>query len=162
MGQAPAGLNATGDSDTANWNRVVRSYQEMELAPQLEKIVQLLLIEQGAEPEDWKVDFPPLSEMTEKETADLRKSVADTDKVYVDMGALSAEEVAINRFTAEGWSMETTIDLELREELKDMEAENMLVRKKEPADLQDQQIKGEQHELAVKASSQEARAAKKE
>jgi hypothetical protein len=78
------------------------------------------------------------------------------------MGALSAEEVAINRFTAEGWSMETTIDLELREELKDMEAENMLVRKKEPADLQDQQIKGEQHELAVKASSQEARAAKKE
>ena len=58
--------------------------------------------------------------------------VAQTDKLYVDMQALSPEEIVLNRFTADGWSMETVVDLDLREKLQDLETENMLERKENP------------------------------
>ena len=61
----------------------------------------------------------------ETETAEAAKDVtpAEKDKVYIDAGVLLAEEVAVCRFKARGFSAETQIDLEAREEMLDAELE---------------------------------------
>jgi 2'-5' RNA ligase len=120
MGQAPAGLNATGESDIRSWYDAVEAEREAMLRSRAERMVKLLLKSKdgptgGVEPPGWKVTFPPLWQPTPSEEAELRSKVATTDQVYVTIGALTPEEVALNRFRTEGWSPDTTIDLEARE-----------------------------------------------
>lgn len=120
MGQAPAGLNATGESDIRSWYDAVEAEREAMLRSRVEHMVRLLLRAKdgptgGVEPAGWKVTFPPLWQPTPSEEAELRSKVAQTDQVYVTIGALTPEEVALNRFRAEGWSPDTTIDLDARE-----------------------------------------------
>lgn len=120
MGQAPAGLNATGESDIRSWYDAVEAEREAMLRSRVEHMVRLLLRAKdgptgGVEPAGWKVTFPPLWQPTPSEEADLRQKVAQADQVYVTIGALTPEEVALNRFRTEGWSPDTTIDLEARE-----------------------------------------------
>lgn len=121
LGRSPAGLNATGDADTRGWDDVVDADRRTVLLPALERVVKLLLLAsegptQGAEPEGWSIHLPPLRTSTPSEEATLRKSVADTDNVYLQAGVLTPEEVASSRFRPEGWSAETVVDLTAREE----------------------------------------------
>ena len=120
MGQAPAGLNATGESDIRSWYDAVAAEREAMLRSRVERMVKLLLRAKdgptgGVEPPGWKVTFPPLWQSTPSEDAELRSKVATTDNVYITAGVLTPEEVALNRFRSEGWSPDTTIDLEARE-----------------------------------------------
>jgi phage-related protein (TIGR01555 family) len=120
MGQAPAGLNATGESDIRSWYDAVEAEREAMLRSRAERMVKLLLKSKdgptgGVEPPGWKVTFPPLWQPTPSEEAELRSKVATTDNVYITAGVLTPEEVALNRFRTEGWSPDTTIDLEARE-----------------------------------------------
>lgn len=120
MGQAPAGLNATGESDIRSWYDAVAAEREAMLRSRVERMVKLLLRAKdgptgGVEPPGWKVTFPPLWQSTPSEDADLRQKVAATDQIYIDKGVITPEEVALNRFRSEGWSPDTTIDLEARE-----------------------------------------------
>lgn len=119
LGRAPAGLNATGESDMRAWYDAVDVERQMVLKPAIARIVKLVLLSQAGptsaqEPAGWSIDFPPLWEMTPKETAELRKIVADTDGVYLDRGVTTPEEVCESRFRPEGWSMETEVDLGAR------------------------------------------------
>jgi hypothetical protein len=121
LGRSPAGLNATGDADTRGWDDVVDAERRTVLLPALERVARLVLLSRegptaGAEPEGWSVVLPPLRTSTPAEEASLRKAVADTDVAYVQAGVLTPEEVARSRFRPEGWSAETTVDLEAREE----------------------------------------------
>ena len=120
MGQAPAGLNATGESDIRSWYDAVAAEREAMLRSRVERMVKLLLRAKdgptrGVEPEGWKVTFPPLWQSTPSEDADLRQKVSATDVAYITAGVLTPEEVALNRFRSEGWSPDTTIDAEARE-----------------------------------------------
>lgn len=134
MGQSPAGLSATGASDIRQFYDRIKGYQEDVMGPALEIIVRMLILEAsgGKEPDNWSVEFPSLYQPTQLETADLRAKQAATDKTYIDAQVLTPEEVALSRFPAEGWSMETVIDLELRESLQELEAKNMLENKENP------------------------------
>lgn len=119
MGQAPAGLNATGESDIRSWYDHVRAEQTKVLRPRVERLVRLLLRAkagptQGVEPKGWRVEFPPLWQPTPSEQADLRQKVAATDAQYITAGVLTPEEVALSRFPREGWSAETAVDLDAR------------------------------------------------
>lgn len=119
MGQAPAGLNATGESDIRSWYDAVQAEREAMLRSRVERMVKLLLRAKdgptgGEEPPGWKVTFPPLWQPTPSEQADLRQKVAQTDQVYVTIGAITPEEVALNRFRPDGWNPDTTVDLEAR------------------------------------------------
>ena len=120
LGRSPAGLNATGDADTRGWDDVVDGERRTVLLPALERVVRLLLLSRegptrGVEPEGWSVVLPPLRTPTPSEDAALRKAVADTDVAYVQAGVLAPEEVARSRFRPEGWSAETSVDLEARD-----------------------------------------------
>lgn len=119
MGKSPAGLNATGESDMRAWYDAVASEREKMLRSRLERVVRLLLLSRegptrGQEPQGWRVKFPSLWQPTPSEEEDLRGKVATRDVQYIQAGVLTPEEVAVSRFRQEGWSAETTVDLDAR------------------------------------------------
>lgn len=115
FGISAAGLNATGEGDARNWYDSVADYQTKKVLPPYERFLKLLFLSKagptaGIEPENWSVKFPPLWQPTEKEQAERRKLVADTDQIYFDMGVVTSEEVRSSRFAGESYSAETVID----------------------------------------------------
>jgi hypothetical protein len=73
MGRSPAGMNATGQSDTDNWNKMVVAGQNLELRPCLEALDAYLVPSAGVtSPVTWR--FAPLSTPSEKEEADTFKT----------------------------------------------------------------------------------------
>lgn len=122
FGRSAAGMNATGDADFRWFYDTIRTAQENDLRPQLERLARLIMLAKdgptgGREPEAWDLKFNPLWQMTEAEQAELEKKKAETDKLYIETDVLLPEEVALSRFRAEGWSGETQIDRDVRESM---------------------------------------------
>lgn len=126
FGMSPSGLNATGESDIRIWYDQVAMFQEDVLLPRLYVLVEVLARSAGVDPSTVVPSFPALWQRSDKEEADLRKVVADTDKVYIDSGVVLPEEVGVSRFGADGWTMEmTAYEPDLREALAEMEREKL-------------------------------------
>ena len=120
FGRSPGGLNATGDSDVRNFYDMIKQYQELKLKPILEKLTLYIFKSKtgptkGLEPENWSIQFAPLWQNTEEQEANVRRTVAETDAIYIDRGVLDPNEVAISRFGGDRWSMNTLIDIDARE-----------------------------------------------
>lgn len=93
FGVSPAGLNSTGDSDTYSYYDMVRSKQQLELKPVLNRIIGIVSEWQGWEMPE--IELNPLEQMTEKEQAEIEEKKANTEKIkmetyqgYVDMGIM--------------------------------------------------------------------------
>ena len=147
FGRSPAGLNATGDADIRNFYDMIKQYQEMKLKPLLEKITYYLFKSKrgptnGVEPENWSIQFTPLWQNSEEQEANVRRTVAETDAIYIDRGVLDPNEVAISRFGGDRYSMNTIIDVKAREggydpnEVQSLEAEKEEEIKIEPPEAQ--------------------------
>lgn len=90
----PTGLNATSDGETRNFYADVHSYQEKNVRPALQIVleaVQLSVL--GKLNPDIKFHFAPLWEMSEVDKAQIRKTDGETDVAYVNSGIVSQEEV---------------------------------------------------------------------
>lgn len=136
-GMSPGGLNSTGESDARNWEDEVEALQTHKLEPRLRQLCDLVFLAkdgptEGVPPESYQISWEPLRQMTSKEQAELRKIVAETDAVYINAQVLTPEEVCLNRFRADGWSMETTVDLELRQKILEAELEQALEEAENP------------------------------
>src|SRR5690606_24175510 len=128
MGMSPAGLNATGESDLANWYSVVEAYGEREILPALRTIIRAIALSEGLpniNVDELDVTFPSLWQLDPKETAELRKMVAETDAIYIQNGVLLGADVALSRWGQGEWSMETAIDENFREEMRKLEEERL-------------------------------------
>ncbi|MCK4718606.1 MAG: DUF1073 domain-containing protein [Thermoplasmata archaeon] len=125
MGQAPAGLNATGSIDLRWWYDTVRFSQEYELRPRLLRVVRMVArgAFQGTDPESWEVVFPSLWQMTPTEEAELRAKVAETDAKYIQAGVCLPEEVTLSRWGRGEYSTDYVVDLEVRKEVLETELE---------------------------------------
>jgi phage-related protein (TIGR01555 family) len=88
FGRAPAGLNATGESDMRSWYDEVECYRERQVKPALRA---LLAITDGIEPD--AIDFSPLWQPTEKECAETSKIVVDRYERLWSMKVASAAEI---------------------------------------------------------------------
>lgn len=111
MGMSPAGLNATGDSDIRTFYDRVKSRQYRKLKNPIEKIVKVAFKAlQIEEPESWHIRFHPLWQPTEAEIATTRKTIADTDAIYIDRSVYGADEVREQRFGGREFSLEMRID----------------------------------------------------
>lgn len=89
----PTGLNATSDGETRNFYADVHAYQEKNIRPALQTILeasQLSVL--GAIAPEVKFEFEPLWEMSDKDKADIRKSDAEADVAYINAGVISNEE----------------------------------------------------------------------
>lgn len=127
MGQSPQGLNSSGEVETRNWYDEVETYREEELHGPLVRWHRLMFAAQdfpGDAPEaGWAVVFSKLWQLTDKEQAELEKTVAERDKIYIDAQVVLPEEIAIARFKPGGFDMETQIDTTARESMLKAEIE---------------------------------------
>lgn len=110
FGISAGGLNATGDNDVRNYYDDIASDQEYKLRPILERIVKILMLEQGSEPSSWRILFNPLWQLSEREVAEVRKITAEADAVYMDRGVYTEAEIAEVRSQPEGWKKDVEID----------------------------------------------------
>lgn len=110
FGEAPAGLSTDGSSGWQLMNRVASAYQE-DNRSLIERAYQVVYSAQdgptgGIVPDDHYLTFLPLDEPGEKEKAETRKLVADTDALYIDRGVLDPADIRAGRFGAEGFRLE--------------------------------------------------------
>jgi len=115
MGQAPAGLSATGASDIRFWYDNIRSEQVDRLQKNMEIITRLVMLSKsgptgGKEIENWSIEFNPLWQPTEKERAETRKMIAETDAIYINTGVLTPGEVAVSRFGGDEYSPDLLLE----------------------------------------------------
>lgn len=128
MGEAPAGLNATGDSDLRNFYDEIAGIQRRTETPRVRRLAKLVCAAKqgpfsGKVPEKLNVTFNSLWQLTPLEEATRRKTIAETDAIYITNSVVTAEETGESRFGDRGYSPETHIDLDLRAELKDADAQ---------------------------------------
>lgn len=119
FGVSPAGLNATGESDIRLWDERVEDDQDHQL-PQLEQLVELNLLAyegpvKGKVPDSWEIKYRPLRQANEKDQAQARYFVAQTDQLYWEGDVASREEVANSRWGGGAYSPDMTIDWDARE-----------------------------------------------
>jgi phage-related protein (TIGR01555 family) len=114
LGQAPKGLNATGESDLTNWYDYIQGEQERNLDPQLTKLCRIVFATLEA-PKTWSVSFPPLWQVSAEEVAKERKTYAETDALNIDRGVYTAEEASESRYGGDEYGTEINLDKELRD-----------------------------------------------
>ena len=117
LGESPSGSNATGNSSMLNWYDTIRNMQYKMLEPQLRIFFDAVFAQMGKADLSYEIKFLPLWQATEKEQADTRKIMSEADGNYADRGILSVDEIAESRFGGDGFSVDTTIDNELRAEV---------------------------------------------
>jgi hypothetical protein len=114
MGQSPAGLNATGDSDIRWWYDQIRGRQKREVVPPAKRLTEVVCSSakgptSGKVPKSWKIQLRPLWQLSDLEESTRRKNIADADNVYLTQGVVTPEEIAISRFGGDGYSVETQL-----------------------------------------------------
>ena len=135
FGTSPAGgLSESGKYEDKSWAASVERYQTHSLRQPLNQFFQLILAmpdgpTQGRVPEEWTVEFPPYFSESDQDKAELRKQVAETDKLYIDMGVLTPIEVRKTRFSGTDYSIETVLQEEEEERLQlkaELEQESLI------------------------------------
>lgn len=92
FGESPGGLNSTGKNEQVDFERMIRSKQNVELRPALDRLDEYLVPSAlGTRPDDIYWTFAPLSVLDEVEASKVEKSDAETLKIYVDAGVIPSE-----------------------------------------------------------------------
>lgn len=102
MGQAPAGLNATGETDLRSFYDRVESYREFEIEPHVKRILSLTF-------PGTRISWPSLWQPTAKEAAETDKLRADRDVALVGAEIITREEAATKYASEFGIDMNTRI-----------------------------------------------------
>lgn len=128
MGEAPAGLNSTGEVNADWYNENVEDVQIDRAQPALERIVEVELrstdgATKGKEPDGWNVSFPSLTTPDESEKAKNRLADAQADSAWIAAGVLHPEEVAKSRFGGDTYGSEIKLDEEVRAAALEMQNE---------------------------------------
>ncbi|MER8959316.1 phage portal protein [Mesorhizobium sp. M0701] len=78
LGQSPAGMNATGESDLRNYYDRLSAMQALEMTPAMFRLDEALIRSAlGSRPKDIYYEWAPLWGMSDKEKADVFKTKAD-------------------------------------------------------------------------------------
>lgn len=106
LGQAPAGMNATGESDLRNYYDRLSAMQSLEMTPAMYRMDEAVIRSAlGSRPTDIYYDWAPLWGMSEKEKADVFKTKSDAAKALADGGLLPIEALSdalVNTFVEDG------------------------------------------------------------
>lgn len=141
MGSSTKGLGDTGDSEMRWWYDTVKATQTSAVQPEAERLLHGLATARGYDnPDDWSVVFVPLWQLTALEESTMHANQANADKIYLDAGVVTPEEMALSRFGGGKYSLETKIDTESRKRTMQLslqalehEAGNTLEEAKDPA-----------------------------
>lgn len=94
LGQSPAGMSATGESDMNNYYDRISSIQTLEMTPAIYRLDECLIRSAlGSRPDEVFYEWSPLKQMTEKEKAEIGKMNAETAKMLADTGIFTPVEL---------------------------------------------------------------------
>jgi len=87
LGRSPAGMQSTGDGDMNNYHDKIYSEQTLEIGPAMalgdEALIRSAL---GSRPDDLDYEWTPLKQMSEKDMADIGKTLAESLKIISELG----------------------------------------------------------------------------
>lgn len=87
LGQSPAGLNSTGESDLRNYYDRISAMQELEITPAMFRLDEALIRSAtGGRDEGVHYNWAPLWQMSDKEKADIFKTKADAARTLAGNG----------------------------------------------------------------------------
>lgn len=123
MGDSPGGLGKEGRFEERVWASIVEQWQEVYCRTPISEVFQYILLSKegptrGRPPESWSVHFPSVFPETDSEKAALRLQVAQVDAQYVNLGVLQAVEIREARFGGTEYSIETTLNPDITEQLQ--------------------------------------------
>jgi hypothetical protein len=95
LGTPPKGFNATGEFETVSYHESLESIQEHDLSPLLDRHYLLVRLSLGIQIKFVAV-WNPVDSMTTSQLADMNDKKADTAEKYINMGAVSPDEVRNN------------------------------------------------------------------
>lgn len=103
FGEAPGGLNSDGDAGRGNMQAEVEIFQTQRLETPLHYLYRLVYAQKkgpfkGRIPKAFTIVFNPIGTPTPKEVAEIGRITAETDKIYIDCGVYTSEEVRRGRF----------------------------------------------------------------
>jgi phage-related protein (TIGR01555 family) len=108
FGRSPAGMNATGESDSEIGYNFVKQIQKRQLKPQLSRLIRLISSSKEAN----KLTFMPLwlpsdkeQAETDKLKAEAREKEANTANIYVGMRLLTRQRCARGLLTARNMTL---------------------------------------------------------
>jgi phage-related protein (TIGR01555 family) len=137
MGQSPAGMNATGESDFRWFYDGLESTQTREVGPRVRGLVKTWLATKagkdatnGKTPDTITIKWPPLWSETPLNEAQRRKVIAETDAIQINAQVYTPDEVALVRGSQEGWDKDIVLSDEavkaretaLKADLADLES----------------------------------------
>ena len=94
LGITPSGLNASSDGEIRVFYDSIRAAQEQMFQDPLQKVIDILQLHLfGDIDPNVGFVFNPLWQLDEAAQSSVRKTDADTDAVYVELGVLAPEEV---------------------------------------------------------------------
>ena len=97
-GEQPSGQNANGRTEEQVWDKRVNSGQSKDIKRPLSQLVQIIGKVDGIRvPEEFEIEFEPLSMPTPKEKAEAGKLQAETDAIYISNHVEAADEVRQRR-----------------------------------------------------------------
>lgn len=93
LGNAPAGLNASGDAELETWHETISGMQERDIRRALENIFKIIqLSEFGELKPDLYFEFRPLDEVSDDDRANTNKTRVDTIVAAAEGMLVSSEE----------------------------------------------------------------------
>ena len=119
LGESPSGLGATGNSEIRDYYDMISRMQESQLQPQMLYLLDLVLRckagpTKGLIPNIWSIEFNPLWQMSDKESAEIRKIQAEADQIYIQNQVVDPDEIAESRFGSGKYSTDTKLNMEAR------------------------------------------------
>lgn len=96
FGRSAAGMNATGEGDERNYFDMIQSHQKLELGPAMAVFDECLIRSAlGSRPADIHYTWNDLKQTSDRERADVLKTVADSARALAGNGGTSAEIIPV-------------------------------------------------------------------
>lgn len=89
-----------GESDRLEWAQLVANYQQRELLPQLKKLMSLICLSKQIDYNLLSIEFNSILIPKPSELKQQAKLQAEIDKLYLEMGVLTSDEIREARFGA--------------------------------------------------------------
>jgi phage-related protein (TIGR01555 family) len=109
---ASGSLGGGGESELKEWYDFVASMQQSDLKPKLLRIASLILAQTSSpyrKIESLEITFNSLTQVPDKDKSEIRLKTSQADMIDINMGILTADEVAVSRYGGEDYSINTEL-----------------------------------------------------
>jgi phage-related protein (TIGR01555 family) len=117
-GQAPAGMDSTGDGDNKNYLKSLASKREKKVDPQINYLDEIMVRSAlGAKPDSFKYEWESMEIMDDLDQSTIDFNNAQRDQIYLNMGVVT-EGLVASELKAKGVYRSMSVeDVQLAEEL---------------------------------------------